>query len=158
MIVNTRRVQGRRELSFHTLSDVLYDVDQLASARSIRTLGNWSFPKLLNHLTMTMNSSIDGFPMKAPWLVRLLVPFLKNGALKNPMRPGIKLPKANEATAFPGDESLDSALQGFRRAIARAQSERMEAPHPAFGPMTHDEWVQLHLRHAELHLSYVVRD
>jgi hypothetical protein len=27
---------------------------------------------------------------------------------------------------------------------------------PAFGALTHEQWVQLHLRHAELHLSFVV--
>jgi len=37
--------------------------------------------------------------------------------------------------------------------------ERLRAGPPArpnviFGPLTHDEWIQLHLRHAELHLSF----
>jgi hypothetical protein len=28
-------------------------------------------------------------------------------------------------------------------------------PHALFGPLTHDEWIAQHLRHAELHLSFL---
>jgi hypothetical protein len=36
----------------------------LVAARNCRMPGNWSLPVLINHLTMTMHSSIDGFPPK----------------------------------------------------------------------------------------------
>jgi hypothetical protein len=32
----------------------------------------------------------------------------------------------------------------------------MTARHPVLGKLTHEEWTQLHLRHAELHLSFAV--
>ena len=36
--------------------------------------------------------------------------------------------------------------------------ERMSKPSPVFGPMTHEEWEQLHCRHAELHFSFIHKD
>ena len=29
-------------------------------------------------------------------------------------------------------------------------------PNPVFGPLTHEQWIQLNLRHAELHLGFLV--
>ena len=62
---------------------------------------------------------------------------------------GINLPKAAESGAFPDAGSLLEALDDLRHAVARTKSERMEAVHPAFGKMTHEEWNTLHLRHLE---------
>ncbi|MFN5799080.1 MAG: DUF1569 domain-containing protein, partial [Planctomyces sp.] len=82
MPVNPRHVQGRRELTFHSLQQVLDDVEQLAASPATRTLGNWSLAQLLNHLALTMNGSIDGFSVQAPWFIRLLAPLFKQSALK----------------------------------------------------------------------------
>jgi len=155
MPVNPKTVQGRRELTFQSLQDVLADVERLVASPSTRTLGNWSLAELLNHLTMTMNNSIDGFQLKAPFIIRLLGPFFKKTALKK-ISPGIKLPKAAEAAAYPPSTSLQQSLQDFRRAIQRTMMEDMEAAHPAFGRMNNEEWTQLHLRHSEMHLSFAV--
>jgi FPC/CPF motif-containing protein YcgG len=53
---------------------------------------------------------------------------------------------------------INDALQRLRNAVARLQNERMTAKHPVLGQLNHDEWNQLHLRHAELHLSFVTTD
>lgn len=157
MTVNPKTVQGRRELSFQSLQDVLNDVERLVSSPSTRTLGNWSLGELLNHLTMTMNNSIDGFQVKAPFIIRLLGPFFKKAALKK-ITPGIRLPRSAESAAFPPSSSLHESLNEFRKAVYRTMMENMEAAHPAFGRMTHDEWTQLHLRHSEMHLSFAVQE
>jgi hypothetical protein len=34
--------------------------------------------------------------------------------------------------------------------------ELMLSANPSMGPLSHDEWIQVHLRHAELHLSFLV--
>ena len=155
MPVNPRTVQGRRDLSFASLQAVLADVEVLVASSSTRTLGNWSLAELLNHLTMTMNNSLDGFQVTAPFYIRMIAPFFKKSALKK-ITPGIRLPKSAETSAFPPSRSLDESLQEFRKAIQRTTQETMEAAHPAFGRMTHDEWIQLHLRHSEMHLSFAV--
>jgi hypothetical protein len=85
------------------------------------------------------------------------MPLFKGRVLKSPkMSPGIKLPKAAEAAAFPEAGTRQEALDDLRRAVARTKTERMEAVHPAFGKMTHEEWHTLHLRHSEMHLSFAL--
>ena len=156
--VDTRSVAGRRELSFGGLDEVLADASALAAAPQLKTLGNWPLTHLLMHLASTINNSIDGFSNKAPLLIRIIGPLLKRGMLKNKMRPGIKLPPEAEKSAFPAAASVEEALRQLRHAVSRCKCERMTAAHPAFGKMTHEQWLQLHLRHSELHLSFVVLD
>lgn len=156
MPVNPKSVSGRRVLTFNTLEDIVQDAERLAAGPNVRTLGNWSLSHLVEHLAKTIDNSIDGFESKAPWIVRMIGPLIKGGMLRNRMKPGINLPPAAVAVAFPDADSVSSAVDHLRRAVGRTQHERMQAPHPAFGRMNHEEWIQLHLRHSELHLSFAV--
>ncbi len=52
--------------------------------------------------------------------------------------------------------NTDESLQGLREAVSRFQSATQRTRHTAFGKLTRDEWHQLALRHAELHVSFVV--
>ena len=156
MPVNAKTVSGRRDLTFHSMDEIVADAERLVASPNTKTLGNWPLAQLLTHLSSTVDNSIDGFQVKAPLFVRLIVPFLKGRMLRNKMSPGINLPKRTEACAFPAAVSAQDALDQLRKAVARTKMERMEAPHPAFGKMTHDEWVTLHHRHSEMHLSFAV--
>lgn len=157
MTVNPKTVKGRRDLRFQTFHDVVVDVEQLVAARNCRMLGNWSLPVLINHLTMTMHSSIDGFPSKAPFLIRLIGPLIKRSVVYGKkLSPGIKLPAEVVPAAFPSGNSAHEALADLKSAFSRALTERMEADHPAFGRMTHEEWLLMQLRHAEMHLSFAL--
>lgn len=51
---------------------------------------------------------------------------------------------------------LDEGLERMRRALGRLKAEAPTAPNVIFGPLSHDEWVALHCRHAELHLGFLV--
>ena len=157
MPVNPKTVKGRRDLSFQTFHDVVADVEQLVAARNCRMLGNWSLPVLINHLTMTMNSSIDGFALKAPFLIRFIGPLIKRSVVYGKkLSPGIKLPANAVQAAFPCGNSAHEALADLKASFSRALTERMEADHPAFGKMTHEEWLLMQLRHAEMHLSFAL--
>ncbi len=156
MPIKTKSVPGRRELSFSTLDDIISDAERLLSSTRMRTLGNWPLTQLLTHLAMTVNNSIDGFQVKAPLIIRLIGPLLKGRMTTRKMSPGLNLPKNAEAAAFPDAASAAAAFEDLRRAVARTKSERMQAAHPAFGRMNHDEWTQLHLRHSDMHLSFAV--
>ena len=153
--VDTSSVAGRRELAFRGLDEVLADATALVAAGQVKTLGNWPVPQLLTHLASTINNSIDGFQSKAPLFIRIIGPLLKHRMLKK-MPPGIKLPADAEKSAFPAAASSEDALKQLRLAISRCKLERMNAAHPAFGKMTHEQWLQLHLRHSELHLSFIL--
>ena len=154
--VNTKAVQGRRALHFTSFEEIVADAEKLVASPDTKTLGNWPLDQLLTHLAAAINGSIDGIPGQSPWFIRLAARFIKGHVIKRGMSAGFKLPKAAEPRFFPSAASKDAALDMLRRAVVRVENERMTAPHPAFGRMTHEEWMKLHLRHAELHLSFAV--
>lgn len=44
----------------------------------------------------------------------------------------------------------------LRRQIQRVQDgERFTQASPIFGKLSHEQWVNLHLKHAELHLGFL---
>jgi hypothetical protein len=153
---DAKAVPGRRELHFASLDDVLGDAEKLVSSPMTRTLGNWPLDRLLTHVAMAMETSIDGISFAAPRYMRLLARLGKRRILQHGLSPGFKLPRDREAGAYPEAQSLQEALARLRRAVERMRTEKATASHPAFGRLTHEEWVQFHLRHAELHLSFAV--
>jgi hypothetical protein len=158
MPVDTKLVQGRRTLRFTSLDAMLADAEQLVASPHTKTLGNWPLSQLLTHLALAMNSSIDGISARAPWFIRMLAPAIKRRILARGMSPGFKLPARVETEFFPEAASSQEALETFRSAVGRVRGEKMTAIHPVLGRVTHDEWMQLHLRHAELHLSFAAAD
>lgn len=154
MVVNVKAVGGRRDLVLRDFSEFLADAEMLVASPSTVTIGNWSLSHLINHLAATIDYSIDGFPGKAPWIVRMIAPWFKQRALTSKMSPGIKLPTSTLSWAYPDAASNQESLNHLRKAIARTSREPMLAVHPAFGSLTHEQWYQLHLRHGELHLSF----
>ncbi len=151
----TQQATGRRELHYGNLNDIVTDAESLA-AGEYQTLGEWSFGQILEHLAVALDCSFDGFPFQAPWFLRKLVaPFIKNGFITKPMRAGFKLP-ANAGALSPGDVSVEEGLAHLKKAVERYETETPNVHHPVFGRMARQEWVSLGLRHAELHMSFVV--
>jgi hypothetical protein len=155
-LVDPKTTQGRRELHFTSLEDVLADAEELVASPTTRTLGNWPLSQLLTHLAMAFNRSIDGVSFKVPWYVRLYGRLAKRRIFQRGLTPGFMLPKEREAGAYPPASSPQEALEIFRNAVERLRNEKATAIHPLFGKLTHEEWIQFHLRHAELHLSFAV--
>jgi len=152
--IATKNVTGRRVLRFSTLDDILADAERLAAGR-VRALGNWSLGEALAHLARTMKMSLDGASFRVPFFMRWIARLFKNRLLRSPMRPGFNLPRAAEAQLLASPPvSTEEGLNQLRAAIERLKREPQRAPNPAFGPLTREEWDQLHLRHAELHLSF----
>lgn len=155
--IDVKKVQGRRTLHFHSLDDLLADAASLVSSPTTRMLGNWPLSRLLAHLTIAINGSIDGISFKAPWPVRLIGPFFKKRILTRGSSPGFKLPGKAETALFPdAGATAEEALGDLRKAVGRLRTERATAIHPVLGRLTPEEWIQLHLRHAEMHLSFAV--
>lgn len=152
--IDTKKVQGRRVLHFNSLDDVVADAERLVASPNTRMLGNWPLPQLLTHLTTAVNGSLDGISARAPWYVRLAAPLFKQRLLTRGMSPGFRLPREVEPAFFPAAVSPQGALESLRAAIGRTKNERMSARHPVLGKLSHDDWTRLHLRHAELHLSF----
>ena len=146
----------RRHVVYDSLQDFLGDVRQMTLADAT-TVGNWSFAQILEHLARAIDASIDGFSFQSSWLVRTLVaPLLKNRLLTSPMKPGFQLPK-RAASYLPEPEiDLETATSHLETAAGRLSTTNPSAAHPFLGRLSDREWLALHLRHAEMHMSFVV--
>jgi hypothetical protein len=155
-LVKTGKVTGRRNLHFNSLDDILADVEQLARAREIKTLGNWSAGQVVQHLSLVMTKSIDGFDSRLPWIVRVLMNFfMKKYVINKPMGAGFQLPKKAAAELIPAETSWEEGLASIRTALGRLKTETTRVPSPFLGKMTVEDWTKLHCRHSELHLSFL---
>ena len=145
----------RRTVRYSTLSEAVQDAEHLVGNH--RTVEKWSFGQICQHLAKSMNASIDGFGFQAPWWVRwLIAPVIKNSILLKPMKPGFKLPKKG-ASLLPDDSvTADEGLSHFKAGVERLSHEVPTAAHPVFGKMASEEVIQLHLRHCELHMSFII--
>jgi hypothetical protein len=155
MSVNTGKVANRRVLRFNTIGDIMTEVERLNQGK-FKTLGNWSGGQILKHLTIVMNGSIDGAPVGFAWPLRVLGRLMKNRVLTKGMTPGFQLKGAAARALVPEPLTWEEGLEVFRRAVQRQETEEKREPSPFLGPLTRAEWNQLHCRHAELHLSFLV--
>lgn len=153
-MIDTKKVTDRRRLSFRSLDDIQADVEALDGS-AIRTTGNWTPAQIVQHVTDVITLSVDGFGFKLALPLRVLGRLLRSQALSKPMRPGFSVPPAMR-TMLPSDQvPFEQAVASFREAVGRAKTERMTKASPLLGAMTHEQWVQLHCRHAEMHLSFI---
>lgn len=162
-MIKTRTVRDRRSLRFGRLEELLRDVEMLeASAvddqgRSdpsrIRAAGNWTPAQIVWHVAAGVKGSIDGYGFTSPWYVRVVGPWLKGPVLNRPMRAGLGSPKG---LLPPQGAGWTEAVAELRRQIGRvASGTRMAVRSPAFGELVHEEWIQFHCRHAEMHFSFL---
>jgi hypothetical protein len=143
----------RRTLTFARLDQVMPDVDRLFEGH--KTVGQWSLGMICNHLGTALQSSVEGFPGRAPWLVRkTIAPFVKRKILRTgQMTEGIKVPEA-----FLPKPGLDARAEAEALLVAlRFYAARTGplAEHPFFGRISRDEWTRLHCIHCAHHLSFV---
>lgn len=153
-MIDTEKVTDRRPLSFTSLDDIQADVEAL-NGSAIRTTGNWKAAQIVQHVSDFITLSVDGFGFRLALPLRVLGRLLRSQALTKPMRPGFNVPEAMRPR-LPSDQlPFEQAVASLRETIGRAKSERMTKASPLLGAMTHEQWVQLHCRHAEMHLSFV---
>jgi hypothetical protein len=147
---------GRRPLRFDSLDEVMPDVDRLL--RGHRTLGRWSLGQICKHLTGGIVGSVEGFPGRAPWLLRMtLAPIIKRQILATGrMREGVKLPEKFLPRPGLDDRAEAEALRGALQLYA-AHTGPM-ADHPFFGPLDRDTWTRIHRIHCAHHLSFALPD
>lgn len=149
----------RRTLRFETLDDLLADARSLAGG-PIRTTGNWTAGQIIGHVAIVIDGSIDGYHFKLPWPARVYHRFMiLNRALREGIPPGIKIHE-NARGQFipPADLTLSDAIEHLTRSVQRAEQRGMHAADPHFGKLTHEQWVQMHCRHAELHFGFIHPD
>ncbi|MGI8977605.1 MAG: DUF1569 domain-containing protein [Pirellulaceae bacterium] len=159
MPVNTGKVAGRRAVAFESLDDVLMDAERLVAAAKINMLGNWSLGQMLGHLAAGLHMSLDGVTYRPAWFVRLIGPLIFKRRMLRRFPAGIQLPAPMAERLVPLESlSPQEGLRLLQEATRRFRSDTSRKPHPVFGNLTGAQWHQLHLRHAELHMSFVILD
>jgi hypothetical protein len=149
----------RRTLRFETIDDLRAEIDRIIDAESagtLRTTGNWTVGQTFGHLAAWIEYSYSGYPFAVPWFIRLIVRMMKKRFLTKPMSPGVRLPRAKGGTYATEPMSTEDGARRLRHALDRLE-RREPAPFdsPALGKLTDEERIQLHLRHAELHLGFL---
>ena len=155
--IDTGRVANRRALKFGAIDEALAEAERLAAAEragTLKCLGNWSLGQALGHQACWAEYSYTGAPLKVPLPVKLVLRLRKNKFLRNPMPAGVRIPKVPGGTLATDPMALEAGLARFRAAFGRLRNEPPAMPNVIFGPLTHEQWIQLNLRHAELHLSF----
>ena len=143
----------RRTLSFGSLDDILREVESLALAAP-SSIGSWTPAQNIDHVRRLVRFSREGGAIRMPLVFRLLGRLMKSKYLTDRAKPGFK---TVDPFLPPEGVSLDDAVAAFREEIRLASRPgAMSQPSPFLGRMTHEQWEQLHCRHAELHLSFVV--
>jgi hypothetical protein len=157
--LDTGKVAGRRALRFESIDQVMAEVDRLAGAERagrLRRLGNWTLGQTLGHLAAWAEYGYTGSPLKVPFFIRWVLRLRKRKFLYGPMRAGVKIPGVEGGTLATDPVSLDEGLGRFRRVLGRLKAEAPTAPSPVFGLLTHEESIAMNLRHAELHLGFLI--
>jgi hypothetical protein len=157
--VNTANVQ-RRKLCFETIGDALAEIERIVAAErsgALKHVGNWAPGQIMGHVAAWINYSYEGYPVRRPpWFIRVILRWLVKKYLRDGMRPGVRIPGIEGGTV--GIEPLSTAegAERLRRALERlASDEPARYDSPAFGAMSPADRIQLNLRHAELHLSFL---
>ena len=156
--VDTAKVTGRRELHFNSIDDALAEADRLAALErsgQLQCLGNWSCGQVFNHLATWAEYAFSPNPLKPPFIIKLMLRMMKKRFLYAPMKVGAKIPKVENGTLGTEPCDFEAGLARYKRAMTRLKTEVPTQPNVIFGQMTHDEWKNMHLRHSELHLSFL---
>jgi hypothetical protein len=159
--IDTGKVAQRKSLHFNSIDEAQAEVDRLAKTERdgrLRMLGNWTFGQNLCHLASWVNYSFDGVPLKVPFIVRMLLRPMKKRTLYKPMPAGSNIPRVPGGTIGADPISSEAGVEKITSAYKRLKEGSPAIPHLLFGPLTHDEWINQHLRHAELHLSFCQAD
>ena len=146
-------IDGRRRLGFASLGEVMPEVDRLLVGH--RTVGNWTLGQICNHLSWAVIGSVEGSPLRVPWIVRKTVgPFIVRRILKTGRFPeGINLPE--KYRPGPGLDARAEA-EALRASIQLFGSHAGPyADHPLAGPTDRETWERFHCIHCAHHLGFV---
>lgn len=152
----TREITDRRELYFNSMGDILDDVEYLAAGDPPRSAGNWTSAQIVQHVATVIDCSIEGFPaVRATLPVRIICRLLRKRILTTPMKPGLNLPRRFAFLLPESRSTWDEAVDRFRMVLTKLDTQRMTHRSPVLGRVSHEQWVQLHCRHAEMHFSFM---
>jgi hypothetical protein len=144
----------RRTLTFARLEEIMPEVDRLLAGHA--TVGNWSLGQICNHLSGAIRTSVEGPPVRAPWIIRAAIgPLVKRQILTSgTIKEGIK---TLEQFVPKPDLDARAEAEALRATISYYLTHpETRAMHPFFGAMKPEEWDRMHCIHAAHHLRFAV--
>jgi uncharacterized protein DUF1569 len=158
-MIDTKKVKDRRRLRFETFDEAIRDGQSLAEAErrgTLRATGNWTLGQSLGHVAFWARAPFDGYPPapQPPLFVRVLIPLMKNRFLNKGLPVGVSLPGVPGGTFGIEPMGTDQGLADLRAAFDRLSRETPANPNPILDKLSHEDWIKLNLRHAELHQSF----
>lgn len=160
-MIDTKAVKDRRTLRFDSVRQAVAEAERCAAAEAegrLRRLGNWELGQILGHLAFWASAPFDGYPVlrKPPLPVRVLMPLFKRRFLKRTLPAGFRIPGVEGGTFGIEPRTTEDGLARMRHSFERLGRTDPACRNPVLGPLTHAEWIAINLRHAELHLGFVV--
>ncbi len=150
-----------RMLDFRSVADLGRELDRIEEAchsGAVKPTGSWSVGQNCQHVAKFFSFALDGFDAPAPMPIRIIATLLfkKKAIGPGPMPSGIKLPaKASYMLPDP-DVSDKDGIAFLRQQIQRIKNgEQFTHPSPIFGKLTHDQWMNIQLKHAAMHLGFL---
>jgi ubiquinone/menaquinone biosynthesis C-methylase UbiE len=145
----------RRTLRLPSYDAVGADAEALLALGYDRA-GSWGLGQACHHLATIMEMSLDGFPSRFPWPVRLAARWFFLGKIlrHHVFRRRFPAPKF----ALPPEAADDRAgVARLRAVLGRLQGHAGEMrPSPVFGRLSPEQWREVHLWHCEHHLSFLL--
>ena len=158
--VDTRNVTSYRKLRFDSIDDCIAEVSRILAANgtgSLQSCGNWTPGQIMAHVASWIEYGYDGYPIGSPpffirWILRLRL----RQMLRKGMPRGVRIPGVKDGTVGMEGMTTPKAVERLLSALKRLQErEAAKFDSPAFGRMSHDDRIQLNLRHAELHMGFL---
>jgi hypothetical protein len=145
----------RRTPRFYSYDEVLADAEALLGNGYERE-GNWGLGQVCAHLSKTMERSLDGFPSAMPLPMRILARWVALGGILKHKQHQRRFPAPPYLMPPDAEEDRDG-LEKLRTALSRLKDHSGDLrPHPVFGRLTPQQWLDLHLWHSEHHLSFLI--
>lgn len=153
---NTKRAP-RREVRFGSLGDLGAELDRLERVHSEGKLsysGNYTPGQALHHLARWAERYTTGdLPTDLPLPIKIFGRVLGGRLLNKGFPAGLAGPTGQRQPE--PDVSFEDGLAYLRAQTSLIEASDLAHKNPMYGRMTHDDVVKLHLRHAELHLSFL---
>lgn len=149
----------RRDLNLPDLDAVVAEARALHD-NGYQQLGEWNLTQICRHCTFPLQGAVDGFDIKAPAHLRLMVKLLgikKKMFRARQIKPGIPAPPVAIPEAVERD--LNEEARALEDMIAAVDRLKVHAgalhPNPFFGPLTHSEWLEFNTIHITHHLRFL---
>lgn len=147
----------RRTIDFESADEVIGDINDLRTSGYVQT-GNWNLTQICQHLAATMDSGMDGFGFRAPWILRATVFHwgfryaLKKRKLGRGV-PTFKMLRPNQTESKDDDKIIDICIESCLRA---ASYDKTLTQYPLLNDLSADDWRAFMWIHAAHHLSFLV--